>query len=300
MKRELLAQKLERIVAAIEQGAVPLPVRELHVFGSFRRGAIECGDLDLLLVVGKPPSLDWYIQQLGVPIYDCRLPAKYYAAMCKPLRKPGEKIDILVANDTHDYVGPNQKIKPDDLLLLWTPQDRDWRGKLAAISVDTSAGRHARDHLLDLHRTASSVTEMDTLVKLLEHKRLKLTRIPVEKVRVDVPRKEQARILRALSLKLRGAATLEVTRYAYGWLYSEGQKAAPYGYAAGTVISSQDGSIRINVGKVSLGAVTAWLYDDSEVKKVCLIPHLRKKQPNELLVFERGSAWTGDTKEDVW
>jgi len=52
MHRDKFTTKLVRIVESIESGKLPMDVRELYVFGSYSRGAIQPGDLDLIIVHG--------------------------------------------------------------------------------------------------------------------------------------------------------------------------------------------------------------------------------------------------------
>ena len=56
MNREQWTKKLSRMIADFEAGKTPAPVRDLYVFGSYARGAVECRDLDLVVVYEKPPA----------------------------------------------------------------------------------------------------------------------------------------------------------------------------------------------------------------------------------------------------
>jgi predicted nucleotidyltransferase len=56
MNRETWTKKLARIIADIEAGKTPAPVRELYIFGSYARGTLECRDLDLVVVHEEPST----------------------------------------------------------------------------------------------------------------------------------------------------------------------------------------------------------------------------------------------------
>jgi predicted nucleotidyltransferase len=56
MNREQWTKKLVRIVTDIEAGRTPAAVRELYVFGSYAHGAVECKDLDLVVIHDEPPA----------------------------------------------------------------------------------------------------------------------------------------------------------------------------------------------------------------------------------------------------
>src|SRR5262245_16599877 len=57
MDRQIATRQIERIVQAIEGEKFPTTVRELHVFGSYARGALNPSDLDLILVHDPAPEL---------------------------------------------------------------------------------------------------------------------------------------------------------------------------------------------------------------------------------------------------
>lgn len=50
MDRQKASRQIERIVRAIEDGKFPARIRELHVFGSYARGALSPSDLDLIVI----------------------------------------------------------------------------------------------------------------------------------------------------------------------------------------------------------------------------------------------------------
>ena len=57
MDRQNATLKIERIINAIEAEKFPTKVRELYVFGSYARGAINPGDIDLILIHDPAPEL---------------------------------------------------------------------------------------------------------------------------------------------------------------------------------------------------------------------------------------------------
>src|SRR5258707_2832020 len=54
MTRDRWMEKLETIISRVEAGEAPARIREIHVFGSFARGAIEPNDLDLIVIHDRP------------------------------------------------------------------------------------------------------------------------------------------------------------------------------------------------------------------------------------------------------
>lgn len=59
MKREQFTIKLVRMIEMIQSGTLPVRVREFYVFGSYSRGALEPGDLDVIVVHDAPGQLYW-------------------------------------------------------------------------------------------------------------------------------------------------------------------------------------------------------------------------------------------------
>ena len=296
MHRDKLTQKIERIIGAIEHGETPTRVYELYVFGSYRRGAVECGDLDLILVV-EPPT-DELREQFGVNPCDHNTWGRINAAVRRSLIRRGEKVHLLICHAVSLFVGEGASIKPSDVLLLWADGDRRWRKKLAEITPDPTAGRFPRNHFVDLNRTSSSLDAMKKVQWLLEHKRLTLIREPMgdREPRLSPAFEDLFRRLRTLERS--GRKTLEVLPYALAWLEREGHQPEHLLWMRCTEICSRNGSHRIHIGRISLERMMYWLFDSIRpTGEVCLIPHIRRNQPKELLVFQRGPRWTGDGDE---
>ena len=138
MKREFWTKKVARIVADIEAGKTPSPVRELYVFGSYAHGAPECRDLDLV-VVHDPPAAKLVEELTRKAKASPRNMVERYGAwtfrfdamMSRVIRRPGEEIDLLIGPDLDNALSAKQ-IKKEDLCLVWSSVDRDWEGKLSA------------------------------------------------------------------------------------------------------------------------------------------------------------------------
>lgn len=102
MHRDKFTAKLVRIVESIESGDLPMDVRELYVFGSYSRGAIEPGDLDLIIVHGPGrQEIDKRVDKALKKSHPDILAAvrvaagKQEAARLRLFRKPGEAVQII-------------------------------------------------------------------------------------------------------------------------------------------------------------------------------------------------------------
>src|SRR5256885_1896131 len=107
MDREKATRQIERIIHAIESGKFPVKVRELHVFGSFALGALDPGDLDLILIHEPAPELLEGLKTEAIKKYGESFlhwppgqspERKFKSMMGAVMRRPGEKMDILLAD----------------------------------------------------------------------------------------------------------------------------------------------------------------------------------------------------------
>ena len=89
MQRDKLTKKLDRIIATIERGETPRRVLELYVFGSYRRGALDCGDLDLIVIV--EPWTDELIEEFGINACNPGTWGRFDSAVRRSLVRRGEK-----------------------------------------------------------------------------------------------------------------------------------------------------------------------------------------------------------------
>src|SRR2546423_3183400 len=114
------------MIEAIQSGSLPARVREFYVFGSYSRGALEPDDLDVIVIHDAPPAAyDGAMRRrlagrFNPTEYIFKAHAHFEADMRRPLRKPGERVQILLARKVDDLVGPGSKIRREDLILLWS------------------------------------------------------------------------------------------------------------------------------------------------------------------------------------
>ncbi len=155
MDRENATRQIERIVHAIEGEKFPTKVRELHVFGSYARGALNPGDLDLILIHDPAPELLEKLKTELVKKYGDdflywprgQWPERKFESMMRSvMRRPGEKMDILFSTSMEKIAELSEKIAKAHRVLIWSASDRNWRLKLDSIKPDPNAGRHERAH----------------------------------------------------------------------------------------------------------------------------------------------------------
>lgn len=158
--RAVLTRRLERLLARVDatpervvvrprsllrcidvRGPVRVRVDAIWVFGSFARGALACGDVDLIIQShmewASPVTLD------GRPYLGSRL-LPGIGQVISPAIGPLRKITYV---DHDNYFSGGTVLDGDqvarDALLLWKP-GVDWRAALHGIALDATAGRAPR------------------------------------------------------------------------------------------------------------------------------------------------------------
>ncbi|KOV50847.1 hypothetical protein ADL00_42580 [Streptomyces sp. AS58] len=146
MKRERATAVLGEMLDRLEQGAWPVNlVEEVHLFGSYIRGALEVGDVDV--VVQHITDEAWTEHSLNALLSG----RDGYAAMRQALRGRRRGISFQFQN--------RKALTKDgfELLLLWQRGEPFSlaRQRLAAITPDPAAGRAPRDHVLPAYEMVS-------------------------------------------------------------------------------------------------------------------------------------------------
>lgn len=295
MHRDKYTEKLVRILKTLDAGQLPTEPTELYVFGSYSRGAIEPGDLDLILI--HKSNREEYLKRktaelVAQGMYDWEAEAKACRSQEKDIRaalmKRGESIQILLGEALEMFVGGGSRIKPSDPILLWSKNDRDWQPKLSAIKPDESAGRAPRNHLVELKRLHCSVSAMEGVVEMIEQELLKLTRIPIESIDVKLNAFHKGRLEWWAQRRVLGKDSFGTLPYAMWWLQQHRQSCH---VPNRTEIWSERFTHRIELGRPSLRWMVHYFETRPKLKRQCLIPHFKSKGPNELLIFERGPKW---------
>lgn len=139
MKRERATAVLREMLDRLEQGAWPLSlVEEIHLFGSYIRGALEVGDVDV--VVQHTTDERWKQESLDA-LFSGR---DGYTRMRQALRgrRHGVSFQFQDRRTLED--------EGFELLLLWRRGEpvELARQRLAEIVPDPAAGRAPRDHVL--------------------------------------------------------------------------------------------------------------------------------------------------------
>ena len=290
MDRKKATEKLIRMAQTIASGALPAQVKAFYVFGSYARGALNPNDLDVVVVYETPEESYWVsliaeLHKSGKgPLYAGQV---FEARMRDALRRRGERMDILLTCSIGNVTG-SSKVKKNDLVLLWTPDDQDIQAKLATIKPRATAGRAERDHLVNLRRLYDRVGAMEKAVQWVHEGVLVLTRVPIDGIAPQLNAFHTHRLELCRMYKVVGQKSMQLLPYAMWWLQQHRQRSQ---CPDKTEIWSESQTHRVNLGKPSLGEMMERFERQPRIKRQCLIPHIRAREPNELLVFERGPNW---------
>lgn len=126
-------------------------VHTLWVVGSYARGALACGDLDLVLQVSAQSEQ----RRAGMP------PT---SAISRTFLNSPADVRVYVGTPTEN----SSKIGFDDPRLIWSAEQSDWRSALASIRPDPSATRFARPADSIPFRREQLDAFDDTISELLE------------------------------------------------------------------------------------------------------------------------------------
>jgi len=228
MDRDKATAKLTRMAQAIAGGALPAPVKAFYVFGSYARGALNPHDLDVVLIYENPGkqywnALDAELREAGK---DSLIEAGrvFQTRMRGGLRRPGERVDIMLGQSIDDVVGPGSKIRKDDLVLLWTPEDQDLQSKLAAIKTNSAAGRAERDHFVNLRRLHDSIGVMEKAIRWVGGGVLALTRVPADEIDLQLNAYHTHWLEHWRKCQVMGQKSMELLPYAMWWFQQYRQR----------------------------------------------------------------------------
>lgn len=301
MHRDKFTEKLTRILSFVDSDSLPARIQKVYVFGSYARGALEPGDLDLIVIHerAKPEYLaaakrHFEEQDFGDLEASVRAQRKFRNELARSFRKPGERVQVLLSTDLSDFVHPGSRIKDSDLVLLWSESDRNWREKVAGILPDPAAGRAPREHLISLTRLRDHVGTMEKVVQMIADGKLLLQRIPVESIDCQLSEENTRRLAWWGQGKVMGRESMKLLPYAMWWLEKYGEKLLVH---VRTEIWSEARTHRLELGRPSLSWMINVFRTSPAVKRQCLIPHFKTKGPNELLDFTRGPRWRDDDEQ---
>lgn len=263
LPREQITTMLLRVVKRAE--ADPL-IRAVHVFGSYARGAMTCGDLDLLVETNKTlprrPLSEWMRK---------RDPTE---AAVRKLARGMPKVEISFISTPRNPVSLPEKwgVSPT---LVWSRERPNATENLAQIYPDPSAGRYTRDHFISPKRTGNDIQAMETVMGELRNGTLRLTVRPFPE-RLWSPASDRPKDYQRVSKEV-----ARLWPVAHAWFREQGVR--PYIHPS-TVFCAE--SCFAHLGKIDLYRMLEYLKRNPR-GTACLIPHIEPGTRPEMYLFTR-------------
>lgn len=289
MQRSQVTEKLCRIIRTIETVRMPVPVKELYVFGSYARGAATCGDLNIVVVTAEPTEED-----------EARCPARCFmniADFDKEFRKllktaRSERIDILrVPQSLPEQVGP---VKREDCVLIWNG-DSSWRDRIAANEPNPLAERFPkRQYLFTGQGFAKEPEELwQWLEEAVAVGAIRVRRLAMAKFQAQTwPRIERVR-----EAGLVNDSWADLYGLAASYLASQGQESEFCNLLNYRRIwRSTDNTVFLHLGRPRISYIIEWL-QNGDIEWAGALPFPKKTRPVQIWVFERGRGFAKYVKD---
>jgi len=247
-----------------------LRVKTLWVVGSYARGALSCGDLDLVAEI---------IREEGA------LPLTPTVSRAVVGRFPDVRLYIGIPEENTSGV-PFPEAK-----LVWSSDAPDWNAAIGAIPVDPTASRFEREHdMLPLRREQiTDYGDEDTLEKivdLLEQKVLSSQWVSVEDISVQSD--EWSPSATKFFGKIQqwcGKKTQEVMPFVIEW-FKDNNRCDLWHRDYNEKTRFKIGGMEVLVGRPCIDLT---LLDSLSCSAIVIVPHLSRRGPDGLWVLSRGA-----------
>jgi predicted nucleotidyltransferase len=295
MTRDRWIEKLRTIVSRVEAGEAPARIREIHVFGSFARGAMEPNDLDLIVVHDRPSEavLAPLLKAVKSYSYDdldrsFKAYQRFEAALRKVFRRGGERMDVKLAESLESAVSALVDIPRGEIRLVWSESNRDWRANVAAIAASPTAGRHPRNHFISVKRAGCALVDVEKVTEMIDVGVLSLEKLRLDDIDPGLNREFQHWLDHWTRLRCMGSDALKVLPWGMWWLQEQG---AARPRIDRTELIDKDWRFRVEIGRLYPYYVFSLFEAHPTMVRQCLIPHRRVREENWMYVFERGPHW---------
>lgn len=282
-KRESFTKALKRIVDRINNENVfevnwrselfredcesRFRVETLWVVGSYARGALNCGDLDLVAEITVESGVFPFTRRASRAIL-------------------GSVPDVML------YIGtPNENSSGIEFLgakVVWSSKSTDWKTAIDDIQEDPTASRYARRYdvlPVRLGQTVNSVEFFEKMVDLHEEGIISWDWIPAEDIRVCIEGwpVELRRFYENLN-KWVGTKTLKAAQYAIAWLESIDSPGS-WRIHNDKKCHMKHGGSELFIGRP---VVDLKLLDSLSCSQLVIVPHLSRRGPNGIWIIRRG------------
>ena len=256
-----------------EENRSVVSIRALWVVGSYARGALHCGDLDLVI---EATTSEFEGRRSVLP------PLR---AICRGFFKSPPDVRVYVGTLHENTSG----LAFDSARLLWSSEQPDWRAAIEAILPDPSAGRFPRPTDAIPLRMEQLDTDIDKISRLveLEHARVVQWRfVPFTEVVPAEPAGDTEVDFCRLVTSLCGKQTQRLLPYLLGAFRSESDWPEHKWRRRGLEKTEfRNGGRDVLVGQPP---VLVARLETLATCELALIPHLTQRGPNGIWFIGRG------------
>lgn len=217
----------------------------------------------------------------------------YRQMVQKPLRRPGEAVDMLLGTSLNQVFEHYSTVKHGPRILLWTESQRDWREALSSIRVDPTATRSKRLEFIPCKRAGCSLQEMLRLTAWIENGAVNGQRIVFPVPPIPLTLNAQERIARLVSVGYFGKDSQECLLCGGWWIEQQGCKRISGD--RGVLHNRQRASSRRETMRVTFGRLYPWaiarFLEDQRATAVAHLLHPKSKGLIEGFEFSRGPKW---------
>lgn len=241
-------------------------VLSLWVAGSYSRGALECGDLDLVMeyTSGQPRSPS--IQMVRRAFF-----------------KNYQRVGIFEGTPSDNDSG----IELSGTILVWQGKGFDWQTAIANIKEDPHAGHHSRkSDAIPLRplQLGMHIEDVEALVDMQEKEQIGWQFTPIAELSLKEPKDEDEVYLKRL-MSFAGLKTQKL--FPYLLAYFKTQEVQPH------IVLRHDftkNRYAINGAQILVGnpIVPIQLLDEVTTSELVILPHLSRRGPNGVWSIVRG------------
>jgi len=242
--------------------------KTLWAFGSWAKGALLCGDLDLIVDVEIIEGF-------------------------RPMTSALRRVLIQGARDVRLYVGKpeenNSGVPVEDALLVWSVSDRNWKKNIANIKPNSSAERFDRKIDALPLRSEQLYDKVDYLEKLVDLKNediLDWSWAPITNFNLDTTHwSDTATSFYELLNGHSGKKTMEAMSFIIDWFeVNDSIQTWNYDHSSQAAFTINGNFVHVGRPPIDLRRL-----DHHSCSGLIIIPHITKRGPNGIWIIRRGT-----------
>ncbi len=242
-------------------------VNALWAFGSWAKGALDCGDLDLMADISMVEGF-------------------------MPFESVIRRVLVKRARDVRLYIGTPEKNSSraiiEDAILIWSPENRDWKANIAGIKSNPAIKRFQRKTDIIPLRNEQLYAEIDAIeavVDLREKGILDWSWVPFPEKEPEIDKwtSTSKKAFERIS-NHSGVKTATAMKHVINW-FEKNEPIRTWKFDNDNRAAFWINGKRIHVGRPCLDQ---FYIDHHSCSGIMLVPHITKRGPNGIWHIRRG------------